>query len=1076
MSQDPHLIIKRPAARWYGGKWVLGKWIISHFPSHRIYVEPFSGMWSVGLQKQPSEIEVYNDLHDEAVNFWIQLRDHPQELIPLIESTYFDKELYDRACQPGGSTLSQAVKFYAQCLLSYTGGGVIAPGTSTARLQKPEVQKHDHLWAIAHRISNLQIFNKDAFDIIKEFDSRDTLFYCDPCYLPLMRASPRRYVHDMTMEQHQQLAALLNEVKGQVVLSGYPSTMYDSLYSLWQKSTKKTAANTTHKKTDECLWVKRSQSVLINISQTECKNNLSVVTGTEEIKKPRQPSQLYEKDSPQITPVNNIVDQEYSFGKLDISFGHTCDRLLSGSKTVTRRQWKPKHVAKFIKAYEEKQLVRALSKDRRYKGEQVGWLKLTSLPHKELLSQINQADCAAEGYPELTPQKFCQRFFKDVTLDTPVWVIYFEFIPGSDLPGLGLPCQPANCKPASRVRSSSAVAASNFPEQLTLPITVSTTKTMKKPSEFPNQTPDPTPNSTVENTSPLTTEQLTLPIQGLETSLDIVSEWNKDCWRTPNNKEQPILDLVTEALGGTIGLDPTADEQRLLPAQRHFTSADNCLIQDDWSSPAGTVFMNPPFSNPLPFLEKLIDAMQQGQLKEAIVLLPVSCVCNQGTGPLIHKYAQMICHWYSKRIAFLGEDGKVHKKPNFDSCFLYFGPNPKKFSDLFEKYGNPCPVNKKGQIPKTSENNDAPKALSDRQGLSRKPRQKAALTHTAINGRYEAASIYPGWQTAASINYIKERFDRLNTRAAKSAFADKWLGLCAQSIETALGICNELLEIVKSEEIYKVPEWMEGNVAYKDFDDYFDKRLNLSLQKWLQLLQKNSNNAITNFNQIPLPSKSKAKCDISIPSTTPVHPLPETTPEVDVDSMKSDRLLISPDTGDGTTVFDSISDNQTREPDTGDRTTVFESISDNQTVETMKSDRATVDDSSISKLRLVKPNIDEGQTVELNISDRTTVETMKSDSQLPERSTPKSKKRSRPRKNEGSGYLERRLCNIARNLARGKDPDYYWQYHYSYTDEKGIQRHRSVYVSKNKYSTVYDLVQKGYCHQEILETLKRKKK
>lgn len=170
MSQDPHLIIKRPAARWYGGKWVLGKWIISHFPSHRIYVEPFSGMWSVGLQKQSSEIEVYNDLHDEAVNFWIQLRDHPQELIPLIESIYFDKELYDRACQPGGSTLSQAVKFYAQCLLSYTGGGVIAPGTSTARLQRPEVQKHDHLWAIAHRISNLQIFNKDAFDIIKEFD------------------------------------------------------------------------------------------------------------------------------------------------------------------------------------------------------------------------------------------------------------------------------------------------------------------------------------------------------------------------------------------------------------------------------------------------------------------------------------------------------------------------------------------------------------------------------------------------------------------------------------------------------------------------------------------------------------------------------------------------------------------------------------------------------------------------------------------------------------------------------------------------------------------------------------------
>jgi len=78
-----------------------------------------------------------------------------------------------------------------------------------ARLQRPEVQKHDHLWAIAHRIKNLQIFNKDAFEIIKEFDSPDTLFYCDPCYLPKTRTSPQRYVHDLTTEQHIALAELL---------------------------------------------------------------------------------------------------------------------------------------------------------------------------------------------------------------------------------------------------------------------------------------------------------------------------------------------------------------------------------------------------------------------------------------------------------------------------------------------------------------------------------------------------------------------------------------------------------------------------------------------------------------------------------------------------------------------------------------------------------------------------------------------------------------------------------------------------------------------------------------------------
>ena len=75
-------------------------------------------------------------------------------------------------------------------------------------------------------------------------------------------------------------------------------------------------------------------------------------------------------------------------------------------------------------------------------------------------------------------------------------------------------------------------------------------------------------------------------------------EWTTDSWRTPNTTEHPIVSLVERALGGKIGLDPTADSGKSIPAEKYFLAEDNCLEQDDWTSPAGTVFMNPPRERP----------------------------------------------------------------------------------------------------------------------------------------------------------------------------------------------------------------------------------------------------------------------------------------------------------------------------------------------------------------------------------------------------------------------------------------------------------------------------------------------
>ncbi|NEP55992.1 MAG: ParB N-terminal domain-containing protein [Symploca sp. SIO2G7] len=256
------LKINRPANRWYGGKWRIGQWIASHFPEHKIYVEPFGGMYSVGLLKPSSEIEVYNDIHPEAVNFWQQLKDNSGELIRRIEALTFNETTVEWAKQPSADFLESATKFYIQCRISYAGGGTgWASGYSSKAFDKPENDDHSHLQAIANRIKDIQIYQLDALEIIERFDSPDTLFYCDPPYIQDTRNSHTPYEYEYSIEQHSELIELLGSIKGKAIISGYPSSKYASLLQGWHRK-ETTSRATSGKDTMECLWIKPTVEIV----------------------------------------------------------------------------------------------------------------------------------------------------------------------------------------------------------------------------------------------------------------------------------------------------------------------------------------------------------------------------------------------------------------------------------------------------------------------------------------------------------------------------------------------------------------------------------------------------------------------------------------------------------------------------------------------------------------------------------------------------------------------------------------------------------------------------------------------
>jgi DNA adenine methylase len=143
--------VTRPILRYHGGKWRIANWIISHFPAHRIYVEPFGGAASVLLRKPRAKI--------------------------------------------------------MEC-----------------------------------------------------HDSPETLHYCDPPYVHSTRTTwagkgaRAGYAHEMNDADHEEFAQCVHGLKGKVIISGYPSPLYDRLFADWRRVEKEALADGNRKRT-EVLWM-----------------------------------------------------------------------------------------------------------------------------------------------------------------------------------------------------------------------------------------------------------------------------------------------------------------------------------------------------------------------------------------------------------------------------------------------------------------------------------------------------------------------------------------------------------------------------------------------------------------------------------------------------------------------------------------------------------------------------------------------------------------------------------------------------------------------------------------------------
>lgn len=243
-----------------GGKWGLAEEIVALFPRHRTYLEPFFGSGAVFFTKPPSAIETINDLDGDIVNFFTVMRDSPEELARLIALTPYSREIFNDAhADKGNDPIDRAYRFAIRSRMGHgfktytkTGFKTDIAGREGAYALSNWVRMPRQVLDMAERLRQAQIEQRPAVELIRRYNFENVLIYADPPYLMETRGG-KQYNCEMTEQDHVELLAALKEHKGPVVLSGYPSELYDRELSGWARSTRRTYNQKKDPRT-EVLW------------------------------------------------------------------------------------------------------------------------------------------------------------------------------------------------------------------------------------------------------------------------------------------------------------------------------------------------------------------------------------------------------------------------------------------------------------------------------------------------------------------------------------------------------------------------------------------------------------------------------------------------------------------------------------------------------------------------------------------------------------------------------------------------------------------------------------------------------
>jgi DNA adenine methylase len=232
-----------------GGKSRQAKWINLFVPKRlELYIEPFSGgFWTYIKGDFETKRAIYNDFNPYMANIFACCKEPDKYLSYLKSVDAQDRAIFDKFKQDVISTTEFVMPDFELGMkyiyvLTQTFSGIMSPKVKMVdlhgkykskyyafinKLENPKIRK---------RLEKLEVLNQSFEQVIEQYDSKDTFFYLDP---PYYKKEHLYAFHEFGRSHHEQLASILQKIKGKFILSYYEydelSEWYPQDKYIWEK-------------------------------------------------------------------------------------------------------------------------------------------------------------------------------------------------------------------------------------------------------------------------------------------------------------------------------------------------------------------------------------------------------------------------------------------------------------------------------------------------------------------------------------------------------------------------------------------------------------------------------------------------------------------------------------------------------------------------------------------------------------------------------------------------------------------------------------------------------------------------